>query len=314
MELKERRQKAEGVIMKRFSIVISLMSVATGVALAQKAAAPAGPKVDHCVVSLESVQGEAEVPAQEAGVLVSIGVREGQEVKKTDLLANIDDVLARGQKKAVEGEWQAAAKKAESNIDIRHAEKAAKVAELDFQRSEQASDAVQNAVTYVERMKKKFEWERDLLAKEQAEREKVIAGYTADGKKAELQNADEQIRRREIRTPVDGIVQKIYQHIGEWVKPGDTVIHVVRMDRLSVEGFLNNSELPPAEVMNRPVIVDVELARARKMQFEGKIVFVDPQVMAGGEYVVRAEVENRKEGGQWLLRPGMHVDMTVQLK
>ena len=56
-----------------------------------------------------------------------------------------------------------------------------------------------NAVTEVELMKEKFEWDRDLLAKDQAAREKIIAGYTAESKKAELENADKQIRRREIR-------------------------------------------------------------------------------------------------------------------
>ena len=57
-----------------------------------------------------------------------------------------------------------------------------------------------------------------------------------------------------------------------------------------------------------------ELARGRSVDLSRQIVFVDPMIGPDGKYVVRAEVTNREENGQWLLRPGMKAQMTIQLK
>ena len=93
--------------------------------------------------------------------------------------------------------------------------------------------------------------------------------------------------------------------MGEWVQAGETVVHVVQMDVLRAEGSLNVSEYVPYEIIGKPVTVEVELDRGRTMTFPGKIVFVDPMIRPNGTYIVRAEVENRVENGQWILRPGM---------
>jgi multidrug efflux pump subunit AcrA (membrane-fusion protein) len=111
-----------------------------------------------------------------------------------------------------------------------------------------------------------------------------------------------------------GQVQKIYRHVGEWVQAGEPVLHVVQVNRLRVQGSLNISDYAPEEVMGRPVTVMVVFARGRAETFKGEIVFVDPMVESGGLYVVRALVKNREENGQWLLRPGMDAEMTIQLK
>jgi hypothetical protein len=43
------------------------------------------------------------------------------------------------------------------------------------------------------------------------------------------------------------------------------------------------------------------------------VVFVKP-VIEGNTYQVRAEVENRKVNGFWLLTPGMPAQMNIQLR
>ena len=83
------------------------------------------------------------------------------------------------------------------------------------------------------------------------------------------------------------------------------------MDRLRVEGFISASEVNVSEIAGGSVAVDVQLARGRKERFNGKVVFVSPIVTSGGKYRVRAEVENRREQGHWLLRPGMNAAMTI---
>src|ERR1051325_1226599 len=78
------------------------------------AAADDAPTLSHCMVSLID---EAEVPAQEAGVIVGIKVKPGQVVKKGDLVATIDDAIPRAEKRKATADHNAAKEKAESDVD-----------------------------------------------------------------------------------------------------------------------------------------------------------------------------------------------------
>jgi multidrug efflux pump subunit AcrA (membrane-fusion protein) len=178
-----------------------------------------------------------------------------------------------------------------------------------------ANQTAPGSIADVDIKRLKFEWDKSMLAIEQSTKERQLNGFTADGKQAEVDNADAAIKRREVRSTVEGVVQAIYPHIGEWVKPGDPVLRLMRMDRLRVDGFLNKNQYNPWDVSDQPVVVEAELAGGRKAQFKGKIVYVDPEVQRDGGYKVRAEVDNRKENDQWLLRPGMpDTTMTIQLR
>ena len=91
-------------------------------------------------------------------------------------------------------------------------------------------------------------------------------------------------------------------------------MRLVRMDRLRVEGVLNAKEYRPSEIQG-PAGRGRRDARPRSDSetFPGKIVYVKP-VVEGGEFQVRAEVQNRKQNGVWVLSPGMNAEMTIQLK
>jgi multidrug resistance efflux pump len=141
-----------------------------------------------------------------------------------------------------------------------------------------------------------------------------VAKMTADVEQAAVSLADENIRRRKIASPVAGEVIEVNRHAGEWVNAGDPVARVIKMDELRVEGFLSTREFDPGEVAGRHVSVEVELARGRRAQFEGQIEFVNPLVLSGDKYRVRAVVKNRVENGHWLLRPGTSASMTIHLQ
>ena len=136
-------------------------------------------------------------------------------------------------------------------------------------------------------------------------------GFAA-AKQVEVEAADNAIERRLIRSPIDGVVVDVAKHEGEWMQPGDTLAHVVRTDKLRVEGYVKIREALPAAVENRPVTVVVELDGGRREQFQGRIAFVKP-VVESGDYRVFAEVENRRDGGEWLLPAGQTAVMTIHL-
>jgi macrolide-specific efflux system membrane fusion protein len=279
-------------------------------------AADQPPVLTHCLVSVTDRNGEAQVPAQEGGVIVSINVRKGQFVRKGEVVAQIDDTIPQAEKKKAAAERDAAQEKANSNVNINYSTAAAGVAQYTYERNKQAYDKVPNSVAYVEVKRLELDWERAKFQIEQAHIDQRVDKLTANAKGAEVDAAEESIRHRQIKAPLDGIVVDITPHEGEWVKPGDTVMHIVRLDRLQVEGYLKASQYAATDILDRKVVVSISLAHhPEPVQFAGQVVFVSPIVEASGEYRVLAEVDNRQattgRNDDWLLNPGVTASMTI---
>ncbi len=263
----------------------------------------------HCLVSLIE---EVQVPAQEAGVLETVAVKEGQQVKAGELLAKIDDTRAQMQLKVAGFKLEVAKEEATNSIHVRYANAAAKVSESEYLQGVEANRKVSGTVPQAELRRLLLTHRRTILEIEQAEMSLRIAGLEAQVSRAEVDAAQENLQRRRITSPLDAVVVELYRHAGEWVQPGDPVMHLAQVNRLRIEGFLNADKVDPGEVAGRPVTVRVQLAHERTEQFTGKIVFVSPLVQAGGEYQIWAEVENRQHNGQWVLRPGLSAEMTIK--
>jgi multidrug efflux pump subunit AcrA (membrane-fusion protein) len=277
-------------------------------------AAIATPVVNGCLVSAID---DTQVSAKEAGVITSISVKEGQLVSNGDLLAQIDDAQPQMEKRKAMAEKKAAEAKANSDVEKRYDTAAAEVAKYGYLKKKEANDRVPGAVSGPELQEARLQWTGAVLKCEQADLEALIARLTVDDKQAEVDAADEAIRRRQIRSPQDGVVEEIVPHVGEWVKPGDSVIRIVRIDRLQVEGFLKGDAYNPWEVQDRPVTVYVKLARQiDPVAFTGRITYVDKVKEAGNSFRVKASVENRLAPGrkdEWLLHPGDTATMKIDL-
>jgi multidrug efflux pump subunit AcrA (membrane-fusion protein) len=273
-----------------------------------QAAAAREVQLSHCLVSLiEDVQ----VPAREAGALTNVAVAEGDFVTQGQLLATIDDRQPRLDKIAAELERDAALAKAQDDIEVRYAEAAVAVAGAELERALAIERKSPGGVTQQEIQKLRLAKHRDELQIERSKLEMRIAKMNADVHQASVRSADDAVVRRQIASPLAGVVVTLFHEKGEWVAAGEPVLQVIRIDRLRVEGFLNATEIGPEEVAGRPVAVDVQLAGGRTARFAGKVVFTSPLVQAGDKYRVRAEVENRSENGSPLLRPGMTATMTI---
>ena len=264
-----------------------------------------------CLVSLiEDIQ----VAAREAGALTAVDVVEGQFVTAGQLLAQLDDRQPKLDKLAAELERDAALTKAQDDIEVRYAEAALAVAAADVQRAQAIDAKSPGGVTQQELQKLRLAKHRDELQIDRSKLEMRVAKMNADVHQAGVQAADDALARRQIVSPIDGVVVTLFHELGEWVNAGQPVLQVIRIDRLRVEGFLNASECSPEDVAGRPVTVDVPLAGGRSTRFPGQVVFISPIVQAGNKYRVRAEVANRSENGHPILRPGMSATMNVMLK
>jgi len=279
-------------------------------AVARAAAADPDPVLERCLVSLVE---EAKVPAREAGVLFELVAREGDVVARGDVIAKIDDNQPQMERRKAKAEHEQAVAKAESDVDVRYAVAAEKVAQIEYEKAAESDRKVPGSVTRVELNRLQLNEQKSELQIEQAQLERKLAELAAAAKGVEVEAAENAIERRLITSPLAGIVVQVFPHQGEWMQPGDPLARVVRADKLRVEGYVDSTRWNPEQVRDRPVTAEVVLADNRREKFAGRIVFTSPIVESGGDYRVFAEVENRQAEGtqQWLLRAGQTATLVI---
>ncbi len=283
--------------------------------------------IENCQLTLID---EADIPAQEAGVLKSltarrkdpatgqlreVEVKEGLEVSEGDQLGQIDDLHAQRALEVAQAKLRAASREASNDVNVRYAQAKAEVAYAEIEQAEATNAKAPGTVTPFELRRLKLAYNESYLAIEQASHELAIAGEKENVAKAELAAAVEDVRRRKIFAPWGGMIVQRYRRVGEWVKPGDPVFQLVRLDRLRIQAFLDAERVAPAEVDRCPVTVTVTLAHGVQRTFRGQIVFVSPRIENDGRFLVHAEVVNEQDGsGHWLLRPGQKGSMRIEMK
>jgi RND family efflux transporter MFP subunit len=255
---------------------------------------------------------EAEVPAQEAGLNTQIAVREGQRVDRGEMLAQIDDEIARLAAAAAELQFNVAAAKATNDVRLRFARKALEVSEAELKRSTESVERFAKSVSQSQLDVERLTVEKNRLELEQAGHEHQVAQLEMKVKDHERSAAQSAVNRRRIAAPFNGIVVQVLDRQGEWVEPGRQALRIVNVDRLKAEGFLPASRAS-SDLAGAAVNVTVA-GGARGNQpdstesFHGKIVFVSPEVDPITNQVrVWAEVDNL--AGR--LRPGQPVKMVV---
>lgn len=315
---------------------LALIVYALGVAVAAENPIASAQQSKHVVAEgcLVSLIDDRNVPAEEAGKLAAVNVKEGQEVqaaaasksgrsvglvklaaterKAPTPLAIIKKNIAASQRDGVKAARDAAVLDAGNRFSIEHAESLQKVAELQLELYEAANKNVRKAISELEVAKARQEVHAAKLRVKQAEHDFAKLAFAAVEKEAELAVAEESLAHRDIHSPIDGVVVEVFAQEGEWVKPGDPVFRIVNLQRLRIQATLKIADVAPGDVAGRDVSVTSESAGDGKEAFKGRIVFVHPEVRAGGRFVAWAEVENRKDArGHYRLLPGMKATMTI---
>lgn len=286
------------------------------ITLSQAQPAPAQPDnqlaITDCVVSLID---DVEVPARVEGSLVELVTEPGAAVEEGDLLARIDDEQVKRQREIAEYELAVAKEKAENDVNIRYAEWSEMVAKAEYQQAIEANKTAPRAVTQAELRRRMLEWGRTQLGIEQAQHDLSIAKTTIKVREAELRAAEHNVEMREITAPLQGIIVERHRQQGEWVKPGEPVFRIVRMNRLRIATSVDATQLLPGQLDGQPVTFTLTLPDGRQHSFQGRVVFVSPLVDLGMKFEVRAELDNRRDpqSDHWLLRPGLSGTLTINL-
>jgi macrolide-specific efflux system membrane fusion protein len=306
--LTQRRRDAEKDVKVFSSASLRLCVIISGLLLSSRLSAAA---TDSKPLEVESVVlrllAEADVPAQEAGLLTHVAVREGDAVKKGALLAQIDDQVARMAERATKLKYDVAHEKATNDVQVRFTRKAAEVAEAELKRSTESVARFAKSVSQSQLDVERLNVEKTHLEAEQADHNQQIAVLEMKTAQNELDAAKVQRVRRQIVAPFDGTVVQVFVRLGEWVEPGQKALRIVNIERLKAEGFLRAADAD-AKLLGAPVRLTLDLAGEQAAAFDGKVSFVSPEVdPITGQVRVWAEIDNR--AGR--LRPGQPVRMVI---
>ena len=293
------------------ALLFAAMLVIGQLAAAQELESPpTAAVVPNCVVAAAE---QADLPPYEPGVLMLIKAHEGQQVDAKELLVQLDDRKAQRELEVAQAKFSAAQFKANDDINVRYASSAAEAAKAEYDVSVKANHDVPGTIPAVKMNELYLKVTETKLSIEKARLDKHVAAEEAKVAAAETRAAEVLIERHQIHSPIDGVVQELRVHLGEYVQPTQAIMRVVRLDRLWVEGSASAAKYARNELEGRTAKIEVVLARDQKMAFAGRIIFVKAEIEAGNKFMVRAEVDNRKVNGSWLLTPGMRATMTIEL-
>lgn len=264
-------------------------------------------------VTLEMVQvtliEQIQVPALEKGQLAKLDVREGSLVKIGEEVARLDDSQAQIDVRRAEAEAEKAKEESDNDVNYRFAVKSLAVAEAELKRSKEAVEKYPKAIAETELDRLKLTVEKSELQIEQADRDMKVAKITTKLQEIVVEAGKVVVDRHKILAPIDGMVVQVYRHQGEWVNPGDSVVRILRLDRLRVEGFLEARQFG-RDIQGRKVCLYVDLPGKPKTPFHGEVVYVSPEVEpVTGQFRVWAEVEN----ADLQLRPGLQGSLVISL-
>lgn len=229
--------------MKKISIIIVLI-------LSVRPMLAGGEPLD-CVINPNST---VELGSFQDGVLAEVLVKRGDRVSRGQPLARLDNEIEKMNARL-------ARVRAESDIDLRSARLQEKYKAREQKRLESLRESQSVSTSSYEQAE--IEHNMAQMSVESATLENSIA-------EAEYERAEAQLRRRTIKSPVDGVVVDVVMSPGEYVHEQSTLMHIAAIDPLYVEVYL-------------PVSSYGEVS-------EGMSAVVRPEQPIGGEYTATIAV------------------------
>ncbi len=264
-----------------------------------------------------------ELSFQDEGVIASLDVRKNQRVGLGQVLGKLDSKIAEIEKNNAAIQSQAALMEAQDKGETSLAERVVEFAKWEVAQQEilvskgnaNSSDSVKKKLAVLQAevnlgLSVKAKDQRDLKVKLAQEAVKLL---------------QHKVERLSLRSPIDGNVDRIDHQVGEWVRPGTTILKIVKLDEVRVDFLVKLEQIPPNQLVDRKIDAIVKNG-STESPFSGRITTFDLEVSSSGEVRVHAVVQNRKavdklnqnekgsskNNDNWLLLPGMTVSLRLQ--
>ncbi|WP_299219632.1 efflux RND transporter periplasmic adaptor subunit [uncultured Aquimarina sp.] len=206
------------------------------------------------------IQPEVEVKlsSEVSGEIIDLPIKEGQQVKKGDLLVRINpDIIQSGLNRS-----QASLENVRAGL--RQAEASLKEAKLSYDRNKELFD--KGVIS-------KAEWDGSVSAYEVAEAAKQSAFYSVKSAQATVNEAKDNLNRTTIYAPMDGTISKLSVELGERVvgtqqMAGTEIVRVADLSNMEVEVDVNENDIVKISLGDSTI---VEVDAYLKKQFKGLV-------------------------------------------
>lgn len=235
---------------------------------------------------------DVTLSASVAGMISAIFFKEGAHIKKGQSILELDNKLEELEVERRRLIW-------ESKVEV-----------------DAASERVVTLKSLLNSTRELFESTGSVSKEELEEKELEYKLSVAELKRLEIEEQREKIEykmalenlhKRRLRSPIKGIIIKLFLDKGEYCEPGQPLVHVVDTSRCL---FVGNVEEWIGRTLRKGQSVDLKIRTGSKsITKKGTIVFVSPVVdPASGLLEVKTEFEN----GDGAVRPGISGVMLLE--
>ena len=204
---------------------------------------------------------EVKISSEVSGEIISLPVKEGQVVKKGDLLVKINpDLYTSGYNRSV------------SNL----AGTKAGLSQADAQLNEAKASYDRNKILFKKGIISKSDWDKSISSFEVSKATKQSAYFNVQSAAASVNEARDNLGRTVIFAPADGTISVLNVELGERVlgtqqMTGTEILRVANLNNMEVEVDVNENDIVKIKVGDfAKVLVDAYL----KKQFKGVVTSI----------------------------------------
>ena len=204
---------------------------------------------------------EVKISSEVSGEIISLNVKEGQVVKKGDLLVKINpDLYTSGYNRSV------------SNLSGTKAG----LSQADAQFNESKSNYERSKTLYDKGIISRADWDKSVASFEVAKATKQSAYYNVQSASATVNEAKDNLGRTTIYAPADGTISMLNVELGERVlgtqqMTGTEILRVANLNNMEVEVDVNENDIVKIKVGDE---ANVEVDAYLKKQFKGVVTSI----------------------------------------
>lgn len=204
---------------------------------------------------------EVKISSEVSGEIIELPVKEGQAIKKGDLLVRINPDLYES------GLSRTAASLSTAKAGLSQSEAQLKEAKANYER---------NKRLFEKGVISKSEWDKIVSAYEVAIASKQSAYYNVASANATVTEAKDNLNRTTIYAPVDGTISKLDAELGERVvgtqqMTGTEILRVANLNNMEVEVDVNENDIVKIEIGDS---ANIEVDAYLKKQFKGIVTSI----------------------------------------
>jgi len=204
---------------------------------------------------------EVKISSEVSGEIIALPVKEGQVVKKGDLLVKINpDLYTSGYNRTLAG-------LSGTKAGLSQADASFKEAKANFER---------NKTLFEKGIISRSEWDKAISVYESAQASKQSAYYNVQSASATVNEAKDNLGRTTIYAPADGTISVLNVELGERVlgtqqMTGTEILRVANLNNMEVEVDVNENDIVKINVGDS---ANVEVDAYLKKQFKGIVTSI----------------------------------------